>query len=877
MAADAILSVKAHRNVQGFATILTSTACEWFLIFLLLINAVFSYLSTKFARYCQLQLPCIFCSRLDHVLGNEKHEFYRNLLCSNHRSEISSLVSCHIHGKLADGHDMCDDCLFSFSKKSNSNLEMNKLVLGKLGFDIIGCCGPQSSLLNCDFVPVSMSKRLCSCCNKPWRSRQNVQRLLQFKSPVPRVSKPNIPLPRRLSHRDGLKKIRDKFSGQAVPPRRVGKSTFDPLSHVGYSELKISSDSESEFPFSDDDDGRSVIRDINEAKNSSKPHDTKCSSPDVSSWQELGELNLQQPDQKTHPSPLPQLISLDDISSPSNTLEAPMGVSPLSQSLNAPTPAELISLVDMNPSFDVVEIPVNKAANVTGTTDARHVSRNHHEEILKLLNSTAGAANVTGTTETQHNSINHHEEILKLLNTAAGTGIINDQILSSPAPVNPTYEDPNDVHKTAVCGKGRETSGFVVPTEKECDRFTEDLIPLTQDSSAQGIPLSMNNTSPTGQGYGDDSGAPSSSGIQNFQKSSLVERTDSASLESLDGSTVSEIEGESTIDRLKRQVEYDRKCMNALYKELDEERSASAIAANQAMAMITRLQEEKAALHMEALQYLRMMEEQAEYDVEALEKANDLLAEKEKEIQDLEAQIEYYRFNNPDESMETIYEEKSDSKKENVNVENMSLNQSKDDANIPCDLYSSSKGSDNPDALTFIWSELEDEKLYILQSLKSLESKLQRFARYGTVHDISNNECFEAAAEVVHNQGEIPDKDWTLISRQMEENDLPVQNDLPVANGNTPAQEGSSASISKDQVVSKENNHSTKVDLVALEYEISDLNERLEALEIDCNLLEHTCNFLQNGNEGLQFIQQIARQLQELRKIGIRCMCRSVP
>ncbi|KAK2648672.1 hypothetical protein Ddye_016161 [Dipteronia dyeriana] len=793
MAADTVLLVKAQRNVQSFTTIFTSTACEWFLIFLLLINAVISHLLTKFARYCQLQLPCIFCSRLDHVLGNEKPEFYRNLFCSSHRLEISSLVSCHRHSKLADGHDMCDDCIFSSSTKCNSNTEMHTLFLDKLGFDVIGC-GPQSSLLNSDFVPVSMSKKLCSCCNKPWMSRKNMQRLLQLKSPLPRISKPNIPLPSLLNHRDGLKKIRDKFSGPAVPHLRVGKR--DSLSQVGYSELKCSSDSESEFPFSDDDDGRSIIRDINESKNdSSKPSVIKCSTPDVSSWQELGEFNWEQPDQKTPPSPLPHLISLDDISLPSNPLEVPVGVSPIYQSFNSPVPAELISLVDMNPSF-VAEIPVSKAANVTGATDVLHVSRNHHEEMLKLLNSTAGAVNVTGTTEIQHISINHHEEI-------------------------------------SISGKGKETSGFVVkqPTENERVRVTEDSkLLLTQDSFAQEIRLSINNTSPDVQGHGDNTDAPSSSGIQNFQKFTLVERIDSAGLESLDGSTVCEIEGESTLDRLKRQLEYDKKCMHALYEELDEERSASAIAANQAMAMITRLQEEKAALNMEALQYLRMMEEQAEYDVEALEKANDLLAEKEKEIQDLEAELEYYRFNYPDESMETIYE-KRNSKKENVNIENMSLNHCKDDANIPCDSFSEiSQGNDNPNAL--IWSELENEKLYILRCLKGLESKLQRFAQNGTVLDISDNGYFEEEADVLHDQGEISDMDGTSISHQMEENDFSVPKDLPLANGNPPAQEGLNASISEDQVVSKDNNHlvsngkndfmdCTKVDPVALGYEIS--------------------------------------------------------
>nr|GFA44363.1 myosin-binding protein 1-like [Tanacetum cinerariifolium]GFA44370.1 myosin-binding protein 1-like [Tanacetum cinerariifolium] len=119
-----------------------------------------------------------------------------------------------------------------------------------------------------------------------------------------------------------------------------------------------------------------------------------------------------------------------------------------------------------------------------------------------------------------------------------------------------------------------------------------------------------------------------------FQRKISLERNESNI--SVDGSVVSEIDGESVVDRLKRQVEHDKKLMGILYKELEEERNASAVATNQAMAMITRLQEEKSALYTEALQSLRMLEEQAEYDNEALQKANDLIEQKDKQIQDLE-------------------------------------------------------------------------------------------------------------------------------------------------------------------------------------------------------------------------------------------------
>ena len=74
---------KVQRSLKGFTTILASAACEWFLIFLLFIDAALSYLLTRFANYCELKIPCILCSRLDHVFGNEKPGFYWNLLCSN--------------------------------------------------------------------------------------------------------------------------------------------------------------------------------------------------------------------------------------------------------------------------------------------------------------------------------------------------------------------------------------------------------------------------------------------------------------------------------------------------------------------------------------------------------------------------------------------------------------------------------------------------------------------------------------------------------------------------------------------------------------------------------------------------------------------------
>ncbi|XP_076943544.1 putative myosin-binding protein 5 [Bidens hawaiensis] len=161
--------------------------------------------------------------------------------------------------------------------------------------------------------------------------------------------------------------------------------------------------------------------------------------------------------------------------------------------------------------------------------------------------------------------------------------------------------------------------------------------------------------------------------------------------------SVGEIKNDCDMEKLKRQMEHDRKQLRLLHKELEEERNAAAIAADEAMAMITRLQEEKSSLHMEALQYLRMMDEQAEYDMEALDKANDLITEKDKDIQDLEAELEFFR---------SRYDDETDNFKENHTVIAKAMN-----------LLDSRVNNNNPDL------NLEDEKNYILQSLSESEKK----------------------------------------------------------------------------------------------------------------------------------------------------------
>lgn len=264
---------------------------------------------------------------------------------------------------------------------------------------------------------------------------------------------------------------------------------------------------------------------------------------------------------------------------------------------------------------------------------------------------------------------------------------------------------------------------------------------------------------------------------------------------SFDGS---KMDDENVVDTLKRYFEYDRKSLILLYKELEEEQNASAIAAHETMAMITRLQDEKASMQMEALQYKRMMEEQSEYNQEVLRNTNNLVAEKEKKIQFLELELVTYRTrfgddfdieDTPRAKLLSSGSEKSLSTGDNTH-----------------EVLDTDKTPTTNQSLL----DSEDEKIYILERLIDIERKLH------------------------------------------------------------PSSSEDDGRIENSRLQSRQNNKhgSTKqANLSDIENEVNHLYDKLESLESDRCLLEHMIKSLQTGKEGLQFIQEAACHLREIRKI----------
>ncbi|KAL1553804.1 hypothetical protein AAHA92_14431 [Salvia divinorum] len=100
----------------------------------------------------------------------------------------------------------------------------------------------------------------------------------------------------------------------------------------------------------------------------------------------------------------------------------------------------------------------------------------------------------------------------------------------------------------------------------------------------------------------------------------------------------------SEISALKDALCDQQELLQKLYNELDAEREASASAASEALAVILRLQGEKAAVKMEAEHYKRLAEEKIWHAEESLAMVEDAVYQKEMEVAALDYQVQAYRY-----------------------------------------------------------------------------------------------------------------------------------------------------------------------------------------------------------------------------------------
>lgn len=100
---------------------------------------------------------------------------------------------------------------------------------------------------------------------------------------------------------------------------------------------------------------------------------------------------------------------------------------------------------------------------------------------------------------------------------------------------------------------------------------------------------------------------------------------------------------ENECNALRETVSSQQQTIQDLCAELEEERNASASAANETMSMILRLQREKAEIQMEARQFKRFAEERMAHDQQEISALEDLLYKREQIIQSLSCEVQAYK------------------------------------------------------------------------------------------------------------------------------------------------------------------------------------------------------------------------------------------
>ncbi|KAK4350475.1 hypothetical protein RND71_029788 [Anisodus tanguticus] len=173
---------------------------EWVMILILFIDGFLALFTNEFAKFFELKVPCLLCTRIDHIFIKRNSSFYYNdSICEVHK-DISSLAYCHVHKKLSDIRNV----------KSIKSVKNEEEVI-KTGSVVV---------LN------------CSCCGEPLKLRTIYSR----NSSINGNHCSQAPAP---SPRSPITWKNEEWGNLELP-------------HIQYTKLKFISDNDSDLP---DDEG----------------------------------------------------------------------------------------------------------------------------------------------------------------------------------------------------------------------------------------------------------------------------------------------------------------------------------------------------------------------------------------------------------------------------------------------------------------------------------------------------------------------------------------------------------------------------------------------------------------------------------------------
>eukprot|EP00268_Persea_americana_P001348 TRINITY_DN10406_c0_g1_i1.p1 TRINITY_DN10406_c0_g1~~TRINITY_DN10406_c0_g1_i1.p1 ORF type:complete len:1034 (+),score=277.95 TRINITY_DN10406_c0_g1_i1:158-3103(+) len=970
-----------HRNTHKITVILVYTALEWTLIVLLLLNSLFSYLIAKFAQFFGLKPPCLWCSRLDHVLEPTQHpNSYKDLICETHAAEISKLGYCSNHRKLAESSNMCEDCSSSRPCHGRSD--------GKIAFFSIV---KEMGMISTDGVSkIEKGEKdlRCSCCGVSLGGG--------FYSPY-LVFKPSWGVLDYAQKRNLIKEkgeddescngfIGGEFSDPSRSDSATDKGEDEIRNGDGVAENQMLSDAsadrgveemegedeigsmESDQELLEDDSRISMEKSATNVRSFDKNESLiqSCCREDASSEissPQLGEFSDQDrlipiemidsmtinccnlpnsgEDDKENGAALDiESKFMEDVTSGADMAEVSEEKAILVEESEVNTISEMLETAAEDEKFSVLLLPAEEESNIGFVDEVCNQDAVTPATQTVAVNDQVIEKDADEYASVEGNDMIYSEDKSESLmdRDICQYEPIDQPHIHEQVPLLSCIDEDLHSENYNVALDSTTCDELLALDSTTCDELVADEDPVTEqakdliqdggdcclashsvtesvETSGQAINHHLASCSELNEV--EEEKQPETptfymESIYSLHKRLLFERRESGT-ESLDGSVMSEIEGGEvlTVDRLKSVLKAEHKALSALYAELEEERSASAVAANQTMAMITRLQEEKAAMQMEALQYQRMMEEQSEYDQEALQLLNELMVKREKEKQELEKELELYR------KKVLLYEAKekrmmrkekgrrssgvssASSSVEDSDELSIDLNGGDDvffgmhesTQNTPVDeVVAIGMGHESMKQLSTLdesLADFEEERLSILEQLKALEEKLFTLAdeedhfediksieHYLEENGIGGKNC-EFCSH--HENGDINGSSEELGSNGIHYHErrnmgskaktlLPLFDAIGMENEEGLHEEQAFPVVSQNSVCK----FITENKKLAIEEEVDNVYERLQALEADREFLKHCISSLKKGDKGMDLLQEILQHLRDLRNVELR-------
>ncbi|KAL6566334.1 hypothetical protein OROGR_001949 [Orobanche gracilis] len=926
-----------HKNTNRITLILIYAVLEWILIVLLLLNSLSSYLIFKFAEVFGLKPPCPWCIRIDHVFDPAKGDknLNRDFLCEVHCKEISKLGFCSNHQKLVDSGNTCTDCLLSrpefegssrnfelFAKMrelgdflkekvgENGEVSLNcsccgvsldgndkysSYILIKTLDVVLGCAHKENLIKESGNYDDSHVREVCVSDEKEsdfavdlfeneklMENKSENQMISEVEGSVMKTDPENgfICVPVHESDELERGEIKEENSSAATEDKSVQVCVEE-----YYAPLEMSSPQHLEF-FLDYSGHKLVQFELTDlvTEELKIKDDARMEEDDITKDREVMvdfEVQVQEKEE----------VAVESGSQVENTfLDIDINEEPKYEVLNSTEIEEDENslffhakgshlVADEFDNFRVFPLTQWSFEEASGVQELAAAEREKHTDV--------DTDNVAYEEVSQGN--NENEADVSIGTEIPDLDMTDEiQIPDSDHSYESIHKDPLTSYENLSAADNHGTMQVEKQRVGSQSPSIHDGDHLTNNEPSVQMELKDN---------GEDKAPDTPRSMENLKLLSL-EKRDSGIEESLDGSVTSELDvsdGVVTVERLKSALRAERKALQALYTELDEERSASAVATNQTMAMINRLQEEKAAMQMEALQYQRMMDEQSEYDQEALQLLNELMVKREKEKQELETELEACRKKlmdyekeklrvskkNKDGSIKSEFSSPSCSDGLSVDLdqevkeeEGFYRNSAISNQNTPVDVVVNLEES---------LADFEDERLSILEQLKVLEEKIsipddeneQHFEDVKVMDALCENDHFNGEANR-HENGypndmmNVKHYKHRRVAGQNGKSLLPLfdaiydenENGDVMINGN-----GSDFNGVHDSYEPKLEMGNKKH---AIDEEVDHLYERLQALEADREFLKHCVSSLKKGDKGMDLLQEILQHLRDLRHVELR-------